>query len=229
MGLARILCVVPVAVHVCCLIGCSSGQGARPSSTAERGIVYSEEREPCSDFNPLRNLYFGDLHVHTGLSHETWLLDVPPAPEEAYRFARGEPIRLPPLDDEGIGTRTVSIDEPLDFAAVTDHGEFLAEVRACTMPDSGAYDSLTCATYREKTFLSEALVAFPTFLPDPARSEDICGPGRADCPALAEQVWERLQEAAEEAYDRTSQCAFTSLFWGMSTQDCPLRPICTVT
>jgi hypothetical protein len=210
VDLLRILSVLFVAVHVCGLFGCSSGQEERPSSTRERGIVYSEEREPCSHFNPLRNLYFGDLHVHTGLSHETWLLDVPPAPEEAYRFARGEPIRLPPLDERGIGTRVVSIDEPLDFAAVTDHGEFLAEVRACITPDSGAYDSLTCAIYREKTFLSEALVAFPTFLTDPVRSKDICRPGRTDCPRLAAQVWESLQEAAEEAYDRTSQCAFTS-------------------
>ena len=27
-----------------------------------------EEREACADRNPLRNAYFGDLHVHTGLS-----------------------------------------------------------------------------------------------------------------------------------------------------------------
>ena len=127
------------------------------SQDSGHGISYTEKRDPCAEFNPYRNLYFGDLRVHTGLSHETWILDVPPAPGEAYRFAKGEPIRLPPLDEHGVGTRTVQLDTPLDFAAVTDHGEFLAEVEACTTQESGAYDSPTCTLYRQKSFLSEVV------------------------------------------------------------------------
>ena len=194
----------------CLVSACGSGSGSGGSGSGQTGVVYTEQREPCSDFNPLRNLYFGDLHAHTGLSHETWILDTPPASELAYGFAKGEPIRLPPLDAEGIGTRTVQLDHPLDFAAVTDHGEFLGEVEACVTPNSGAYDSPTCALYREKDFWSEVVVAFPTFTTDPERNQDICGPGRADCPALAAEVWKRIQRAAEQSYDRSSQCSFTS-------------------
>ncbi len=44
-----------------------------------------------------------------------------PRPADAYRFARGETIHLPPLDGDGNLTRPVTLARPLDFAAVTDH------------------------------------------------------------------------------------------------------------
>jgi len=206
-GSARLAAPLFVA---CLLASCGGDSRSGSLDSGDRGLVYTERREPCSEFNPLRNLYFGDLHVHTGLSHETWILDVPAAPELAYGFAKGEPIQLPPLDEEGMGTRTVQLDHPLDFAAVTDHGEFLGEVEACVTPNSGAYGSPSCILFRDKNFLSEVVIAFPTFTTHPERNRDICGPGRADCLALAERVWKRIQDTAEQAYDRSPQCTFTS-------------------
>ena len=88
-------------------------------------------REPCADRNELRNLYYGDLHVHTSLSFDAWIYDVRLGPTDAYRFAQGEEVSLPPLDASGSGTVPVQLDRPLDFTAVTDHSEYLAEVSAC--------------------------------------------------------------------------------------------------
>ena len=85
-------------------------------------------REPCADHNPQRNLYWGDTHVHTSYSFDAWVFDVRNTPEDAYRFAKGDPLPLPPLDASGAFTREVRIDRPLDFAAVTDHAEYLGEV-----------------------------------------------------------------------------------------------------
>jgi len=109
------------------LSGCNDESHSTSADQQNRGIHYTEEREPCVAFNPLRNLYFGDLHFHTDLSHDAWIYGVRSTPEEGYGFARGEPIALPPYDEYGHGTRTLQIDRPLDFAALTDHSEFLAE------------------------------------------------------------------------------------------------------
>src|SRR3954469_5932075 len=84
---------------------------------------YVDPREPCSERDPLRKAWFGDLHVHTALSFDAWTYDVRATPTDAYRFARGETIYLPPLDANGKPTVPVRLERPLDFAAVTDHSE----------------------------------------------------------------------------------------------------------
>src|SRR6266496_3870624 len=66
--------------------------------------------------NPLRDAYYGDLHLHTTLSFDAYvLMGTKTTPEDAYRFARGEPVRY-------LG-QLVRRKEPLDFLAVTDHSE----------------------------------------------------------------------------------------------------------
>jgi hypothetical protein len=59
----------------------------------------------------------------------------------AYRFARGDAIGMPPYDDAGRPATTIQIERPLDFAAVTDHAEWLGELRLCRDPESPSYDS----------------------------------------------------------------------------------------
>ncbi|MBU88389.1 MAG: hypothetical protein CL722_05335 [Chloroflexi bacterium] len=60
--------------------------------------------------NPQRNLYFGDLHVHTSLSLDAYIGGTLANPEDAYQFARGNAIKV-------LG-KEVQIDRPLDFINV---------------------------------------------------------------------------------------------------------------
>lgn len=69
-----------------------------------------------------KHAYFGDLHVHTGYSFDAFLSNVTTTPDDAYRFAKGEPIAHP----SGSIIRLNS--GPLDFLAVTDHAEYLGAV-----------------------------------------------------------------------------------------------------
>src|SRR6185436_18706714 len=69
-----------------------------------------------------REAYFGDLHLHTSYSFDTYVLFASRVtPEQALRFAKGEPV--PFLD------KTVKRAEPLDFMAVTDHSENIGVFR----------------------------------------------------------------------------------------------------
>ncbi|HGG57749.1 MAG TPA: DUF3604 domain-containing protein, partial [Nannocystis exedens] len=169
-----------------------------------------DEREPCDDHNPARNLYWGDLHVHSSYSFDAWIDDVRVDPARAYRFAAGESVALPSLNDGGEGSRTLVLDRPLDFVAVTDHSEYLAEVEGCTTPGSAIYDFDNCVAFREAA--PSAFVSFGIGL-DGDQAEHplaLCGDGRLDCPAVAGEVWSRVQAAAEAAYDRTSACEMTT-------------------
>lgn len=79
--------------------------------------------------NPLREAYFGDLHLHTNYSFDAYIMgNTGVDPEQAYRFAKGEVV-----DYLGQPARRR---EPLDFLAVTDHSENIGVVTQLEKPDS---------------------------------------------------------------------------------------------
>jgi hypothetical protein len=94
----------------------------------------TEIRTPCADFNVTRNAYFGDTHVHTTYSLDAVVFNTLNTPRDAYRFANGEPIGLPPYDGMGIPARTIQLGRPLDFSAVTDHAEGFGIQSVCFLP-----------------------------------------------------------------------------------------------
>src|SRR3954467_6538208 len=67
--------------------------------------------------NPLKNAYFGDLHLHTSLSFDAYVFGTKSVPDDAYKFAKGDSISY--FDSR------IKRSEPLDFLAVTDHSEFM--------------------------------------------------------------------------------------------------------
>jgi len=192
-----------------CLL-CAAAGGCGDGDEATPRIEYTEDRDPCAEYNPERKAFFGDLHVHTGHSFDARGYDVRATPTDAYRFARGEPLALPPFDSQGRGTRPVQLGAPLDFAAVTDHQEFIGEIRLCLDAEVGSvlYESDSCRRLRAHTDTGVAHFGMLTASTKPRRLEDVCG--EHDCENRARQVWLEIQEAAEAAYDRSAACEFVS-------------------
>ncbi|MEZ4253862.1 MAG: DUF3604 domain-containing protein [Polyangiales bacterium] len=174
-------------------------------------IVRPEERAGCADRDPLRRPYFGDLHVHTRYSFDAASYDVRTGPDDAYRFAKGEPIGLPPYDAEGRPSRTLQLARPLDFAAVTDHSELIAATSICTDPSSPGYDSRTCRSYREGDATNGDFGEFflSIGLGDP-RAPTLCTLERELCATELADVWGDTIDAAERHDDRSSACGFST-------------------
>lgn len=71
-----------------------------------------------------RNLYFGDLHVHSRLSFDSYIFGNRWGLADAYRFAQGEALVNP-------GGEKMQLTRPLDFVAITDHAEGFAFPSLC--------------------------------------------------------------------------------------------------
>ncbi len=180
-----------------------------PQATG-RSVNYTEERAPCLDYTPLRQPLFGDLHVHTSYSFDAAANSIGATPEDAHRFAQGQPIDFWPLDEHGEPAGKFAIDRPLDFLAVTDHGEFLGERAICRTPGSPRYDTPYCVAFRQDERQGMVMLGQVIGTENPVRVAEVCGDDGELCLAAARTPWKRIVEAAEAAYDRTEQCAFTS-------------------
>ena len=115
------------------LAGCGSST-APSSGTApddDGGDIGAGPSTPCADARPgFHNAYFGDLHTHTSFSIDAYFFQSMNGPREALRFAQGDPVGLPAGDeDPHTARRTVQLDRPLDFAAITDHAESIGNFR----------------------------------------------------------------------------------------------------
>ena len=178
-------------------------------------------REACAHYEPLRQAFFGDLHTHTAFSLDALFRGGFQTPDDAYRFAHGEPIGLSPVDDDGQPTRTAQLDRPLDFAAVTDHSEWLGEVSVCTDRSNPVYDAAECRGLRPG--YSEAdRAAWLADFSVPGRGPAICGEDWQRCRDGIVTAWDETQAAAERHYDRSSACSFTT-FHGWEYTRAPER------
>ena len=168
------------------------------------------EEVACDHRDPGRRAFFGDLHVHTALSSDATGYGVAVRPAEAYGYAFGDPIRLPPKDAEGNDTREVRIDRPLDFAALTDHAEFLGEQVLCQDPASEVYDEEFCQNIRSSKAPIDNPLSWLIMHPFPSREERVCGPEGARCDAARSEAWRETIEAAEAWNDTTRACRRTT-------------------
>ena len=125
---------------------------ANPAIQKEQArIVAAEAKAPS---NPLREAYFGETHVHTAYSLDAYLGGARLTPDTAYRFAQGEKMT--------VNGRVHRIVEPLDFAAVTDHAEYLGEMYSTMVNGAPGHDqdklkelrSMTSIEDRETWFLN---------------------------------------------------------------------------
>jgi len=183
----------------------------------------TEQREPCDDYTETRRPMFGDLHVHTSYSFDSYVSSQRNDPWAAYRYAKGEPIML--SDPDSNQTLKAQIQRPLDFTGVTDHSEFLGPVNICTM-DSGklGYWFPYCMMTRSEFFMVQLLAADywvnMGVLDESDQKEESFVCTLNDCDAAHRETWHKIQQAAEDHYDRSSNCSFTT-FVGYEYTDAP--------
>ena len=193
--------------------------------------VPADEFGRCADFDPLKQVYWGDTHAHTELSFDANMQGTRTTQDDAYAFARGEAIPLQPYDENDAPTRMAQIDRPLDFVMLSDHAEFLGTLVVCNDPESPGYESRQCVDYRaaqefdadprEVIFIFIEINGLLAFEPEDARYPELCGPDAELCLDAGMDVWRDIVDKAEANYDSTRCCEFTT-FPGYEWSGVPL-------
>jgi len=210
-GRLRSVRVLALALAVAAsMVPASSASAAETEArrTGEAGADAGNHR--CASYTPTRKPLFGDLHVHTALSFDANSLGVRNMPVDAYRFARGAEIGLQPYGSDGKALRHAKLERPLDFAAVTDHSELLGEMHICVTPSAEGYNSLVCQIQRRWSLLAYIFVSSRMLNSATPERYSFCGKDGELCRSAASGPWQTIRDAAEEAYDRTDACTFTS-------------------
>ena len=98
------------------------------------GSAFADSRgEPGRDSgkaNPLKNVYFGEQHLHTVNSPDAFAMGTRNTQEDAYRFAQGQAIK------KNTSGEMVQKKTPYDWVAVTDHAEYMGVFPQFEDPDS---------------------------------------------------------------------------------------------
>lgn len=239
----------------------------------------TECRATCQNFDPLKQPFFGETHLHTAYSFDASTIDTRNLPPDAYRYAKGGVVGLPPWADTRSGTPTPGYMGPtevtefpyclpgevcqysatrtaqlppgraLDFAAITDHSEQFGENniclfegtepctcdadctlpgQECSTPDVGptsgsaglcvpkGYNDPLCKAARlgasrlRSSPVAGVVAGFENVAQNPSRPPGVCGVDGSRCRQQARLVWQQIINAAQEAYDHTPACTFTS-------------------
>jgi hypothetical protein len=117
--------VLAPVLSVVALVECQKKETAAPPPETPPSAAAPAAAVP--PVNPLKDAYFGDLHLHTSYSFDAFTLKTNTTPEDSYRYAMGEEV-------DYLGSKQKR-HTPLDFLAVTDHAEYLGVVRLSVDPN----------------------------------------------------------------------------------------------
>lgn len=141
-----------LAMCAAALLTACGGQGEAPAAQSDQPAT--EATRPPS--NPLKNAYFGDLHLHTRNSFDAYIFNVRASPDQAYAYAKGGTIKHATGVDMKLNSGA------LDFLAVTDHSEYLGVLPAIDT-EGDPYTSVPYARDLFSTDTAKVNTAFRKF------------------------------------------------------------------
>lgn len=153
--------------------------------------------------NPLKNAYFGNVHVHTGYSFDAFTNGTVTTPADAYKWAQGQPI---PGSKQGPQIKIVT---PLDFYAVSDHAEFMGVFPKMADPSHPLSKTEVAKGVTSKD-PNVALQTFAKILRD--MSENKVDPALTD-PKVSRTIWTEIVKTADEYYRPGFFTTFPAFEW----------------
>ena len=156
-----------------------------------------------------RRVYWGDLHIHTSLSSDAFTMGVRAVPDDVYRFAKGATI------EHGAGY-PVTIARPLDFAAVTDHAEYLGQAKLSGLDVPTTRQRLADLLSNENRLtITQAWWEIMSLIRENGFKLDLEGID----PEINKSAWEEIVAAAEQHYEPGVFTTFPGWEWSADAGD----------
>ena len=170
----------------------------------------ASDNQHCPQYqSDLKQVYWGDLHVHSAYSLDAWGYGTAATPAEAYAFARGGRLKL-------TDTLNAQLERPLDFMAVTDHAEWFNLLYICTDPEwsSDPYcNIMTEQNTREDGGEVFAEYVLPTITKAQPEPTPICTGNPVHCDKTMKSQWQRIQSQTNSANDPCQFTTFVGFEW----------------
>ena len=195
------------AIAIFTLSACSTKKSEAPAGTQQADQSQSTkpaEARPAR--NPLKNAYFGDLHLHSGYSMDAFAFGTRTTPEDSYKYAMGETV-------EYMG-KPQKRNAPLDFLAVTDHAEYLGVVRD-TLDPNGPFAKSEWYTMMTSTDPSVSAQAFRKLIGSTVVNKPL--PEFND-PKLLRSAWEKYAAISDKYYKPGKFTTFVGFEWTSAPQ-----------
>ena len=146
--------------------------------------------------NPLKNVYFGEQHLHTQNSPDAYAMGTRNTLEDAYKYAKGEVIKKNTGDGYTVQKKT-----PYDWVAVTDHAEYMGVFPQLTDKNSDLSTKQKDNPIVQKIqsgdpkkgdeAFAQIAGGLATGKPDPAFND----------PAIIKSVWQAYKDTANKHYE----------------------------
>ena len=189
------------------LAGCSKNNSETPAATQGSQAQSTQPAEATPPRNPLKNAYFGDLHLHTSYSMDAFAFGTRTTPEDSFKYAMGETV-------EYMG-KPVKRAAPLDFLAVTDHAEYLGVVRETTNPN-GPFANSEWYKVMTSTDPKVSGEAFKKLIGSTVVNKPL--PEFSD-PKLLTEAWQSYAAIADKYYKPGKFTSFVGFEWTSAPQN----------
>lgn len=155
--------------------------------------------------NPLRDAFFGETHMHTSFSLDAYIGGNRQTPDMAYRFAKGESFL--------INGASKHLSRPLDFAAVTDHAEYIGEMYSTMYEGAPGYDQDELVALRSLQTFEEQQKWFFKYVISNNRGSSPQHPAFFAGEGTAKSAWDIIIDTAEAHNEPGKFSAFIAFEW----------------
>jgi len=179
------------------------------ATSAPTEPVSVEALEAAVPENPLKEAYFGETHVHTSYSLDAFIGGARLTPDDAYQFAQGK--------DVTIQGQTHNIRRPLDWAAVSDHAEFIGEMYSTQVPGAKGGDNPMLEELRGLKSVDEQRAWFLKYVINNMRGENPGHPPFYAGPETTRSAWNDIHlKAVRDNYQPGTFTTLAGFEWTAS-------------